>query len=148
MYCLVPGCRNGTGNGKYQAAGTVIHTLPKDPVLAAKWVQAARRGDKVNPKNACVCSIHFKPDDYERDLKFELLNPGKTIMENPWRRLTKTAVPSLNIPGRDSKDRWASYVNILSHFMMSHQLASIISYNIGMNQQSIFVLYMCGKSKL
>ena len=83
----------------------MIHYLPKEPDRVAAWIQAARREDPVNVKNACVCSIHFKAEDYDRDLKFELLNPGKGTTDNPRRRLTMTAVPSLNIPGRQVKER-------------------------------------------
>ncbi len=55
-----------------------------------------KRADKLfNPAQARVCSEHFVPDDYERDLRHEL-------MGTPFRRrgsLKKDAIPSVNMPG-------------------------------------------------
>ncbi len=41
-------------------------------------------------KSLVVCSKHFQPDDYQRDLKNELLNL-------PPRKLLKDSVPSLEL---------------------------------------------------
>ncbi|KAJ8867832.1 hypothetical protein PR048_031637 [Dryococelus australis] len=37
------------------------------------WVSRCKHADIVNVNNACVCSVHFVPDDYERNLSNELL---------------------------------------------------------------------------
>lgn len=41
-----------------------------------------------------VCSMHFRKQDYERNLRAELLD-----IKNPRRFLKKDAVPSLKLPG-------------------------------------------------
>jgi hypothetical protein len=33
-----------------------------------------KRADKFNPKSSHICSEHFNADDFERNLKAELLN--------------------------------------------------------------------------
>jgi hypothetical protein len=44
-----------------------------------------------NPDSSCVCSNHFVDEDYDRDLRNELLGlPQK-------RKLKKEAVPSQNL---------------------------------------------------
>nr|XP_015840121.1 PREDICTED: THAP domain-containing protein 1-like [Tribolium castaneum] len=71
-----------------------FHQFPKNDEVRAIWIQKCRRKDKFNPKTSHICSEHFMPDDYKRDLKGELLNfPTKPILK-------PTAVPSFNIPSR------------------------------------------------
>lgn len=71
----------------------LICRFPKDNELCKKWVLKCRRGDLFNPKTSFVCSVHFREDDFIRDLKAELL--GYT----PKSRLLKpVAIPTLHLP--------------------------------------------------
>lgn len=87
--CSVRGC--GKRN-QAKAKDVVIHRFPeKDLELCSKWLTAIGRDASKTEKYASlrVCSQHFKPDDYERDLKAELLGyPPKKVLK-------KTAVPSI-----------------------------------------------------
>lgn len=49
------------------------HRFPKDPELLKVWVIRCRRKDEINVKNAKVCALHFTEEDFQRDLKSELL---------------------------------------------------------------------------
>ena len=69
----------------------IYHKFPKDSELAKKWIVACKRKDKINPKTSSVCSEHFLPSDYKRDLQNELL--GRPIKQI----LNKDAVPSVNL---------------------------------------------------
>ncbi|KAJ4447489.1 hypothetical protein ANN_09496 [Periplaneta americana] len=55
------------------------------------WISRCKRSDKFNPDNARVCSVHFRTEDYERDLKNELFGL-------PPRKMCANAVPCLSIP--------------------------------------------------
>lgn len=88
--CSVRGC--GKRN-QAKAKDVVIHRFPeKDLELCRKWLAAIGRDvNKPEKKYTSlrVCSQHFRPDDYERDLKAELLGcPPKKVLK-------KTAIPSI-----------------------------------------------------
>lgn len=76
-----------------KAKDVVIHRFPeRDLELCGKWLSAIGRDvNKAEKKYTSlrVCSQHFRPDDYERDLKAELLGcPPKKVLK-------KTAVPTI-----------------------------------------------------
>ena len=96
-YCLVPDCKNKAGNG------VTIHTVPKCPKEAQVWMAAVKRDEKVNTKNCGVCSNHFTQEDYERDIKYELMNPGREPSMNSRKKLKMGAIPSKNIPSKCSE---------------------------------------------
>ena len=52
--------------------------------LRRLWIHACRRKDSFNPNTGRICSIHFLPTDYKRDLKNELLGlpTVKRLFEN------------------------------------------------------------------
>lgn len=100
--CAVSGCNNYYRNTK----GTDIKyfRFPKDREISHKWLAACWRADKVNLRNATVCSIHFEPDSFEIPLKCQLLNYlPKTV-----RLLRDNAVPTLNLPGKPHKVKSSS----------------------------------------
>ncbi len=69
--------------------GIKYFRFPKtDDDRCAKWEAACRRADKFNAKSACICSFHFRDEDYERDLMSELMGTA------PKKRLRQDAVPS------------------------------------------------------
>ena len=50
------------------------HNFPRDINRQKLWIKLCKRKDPINPKTARICSLHFKPEDFERDLRNELLN--------------------------------------------------------------------------
>uniref|UniRef100_A0A1B6C7I1 THAP-type domain-containing protein n=1 Tax=Clastoptera arizonana TaxID=38151 RepID=A0A1B6C7I1_9HEMI len=113
--CTVAVCNNS--HAKTKGKGVKYYHFPKDPEVRSRWVHLCRREGKWNPDSCLVCSEHFLPEDYERDLKSELLNlPIK-------RRLKKTAIPSQKLTkpqigtnvksekGLDRKSRYAKRNN-------------------------------------
>uniref|UniRef100_A0A8C2WZR5 THAP domain-containing protein 1 n=1 Tax=Cyclopterus lumpus TaxID=8103 RepID=A0A8C2WZR5_CYCLU len=95
--CCVPGCR---GYDEARAVGVVFHGLPtRDPPRCRAWLRAIRnpRFDERTPASRYggvrVCSLHFRPEDYEEDFRAKILNVA------PRPALKSGAVPSL-FPGR------------------------------------------------
>ncbi|GAB6030018.1 hypothetical protein CHUAL_014170 [Chamberlinius hualienensis] len=87
--CAVIECRN-TGRLKSTRPDIIFHQFPtRNELICQKWVHLCKRKDKINTKNARICSNHFVADDYERDLKNELLGiPTKKLLKS-------TAIPSV-----------------------------------------------------
>ena len=72
---------------------TSNHKFPKEPNLRKIWILACKRTDCIDPTKARICSNHFAPEDYLRDLKNELLNL-------PLRKILKSdSYPTLNLFG-------------------------------------------------
>lgn len=94
--CSVAVCKNY--NRKTKGKDVIYHSFPKDPILRKKWIRACKRGDKINVKNATICSEHFLNEDYVHDLQAELLNLP------PKRRLKPDAIPSVHIAPSDEQD--------------------------------------------
>lgn len=69
----------------------IYHVFPKDEVISKQWIVKCKRQDKINTKFASICSSHFLPSDYERDLKNELL--GLPLKKT----LKPDAIPSQNL---------------------------------------------------
>lgn len=70
----------------------MFHRFPADKSLCQVWKSLCRRGDDFNISNARICSKHFAPEDYRRDLKQELLQIStKSVLKSE-------AVPSLYLP--------------------------------------------------
>ena len=75
----------------------IFHGFPSDVLLQKQWIHLCKRVGLVNPKTAKICSCHFKEEDYDRDLRNELLGLA------PRKHLKSTAVPSLKLlPGKTS----------------------------------------------
>lgn len=72
MRCAVFGCDNN--NSKNSATKWRFFHFPKDKTLLKKWVHFCRRTDEINIKNACICEVYFVPEDFERNLQFEMGN--------------------------------------------------------------------------
>ncbi len=87
-----------------KARDIIYHVFPKDKSLEKKWTIKCKRNDTFNPKFASICSNHFLPSDYERDLKSELMGlPSK-------KRLKSDALPSQNLlptmkPSQDKENK-------------------------------------------
>lgn len=71
----------------------LICRFPKNDELCKKWKLKCRRRDLLNPKTSFICSVHFREDDFVRDLKAELLGYTPKV-----RLLNSVAVPTLHLP--------------------------------------------------
>lgn len=75
--CSVPGCRNKAKDG--------IFRFPKEAGLRLAWVDSLGVDPSTVSNEARVCGAHFKEDDFQRDLKGELLGiptKRKTLRED------------------------------------------------------------------
>ncbi|KAF2878709.1 hypothetical protein ILUMI_27461 [Ignelater luminosus] len=85
LRCSVGPCKSHGGKTK----GVSFFSFPRNPQIRHEWIRKCNRPVKINADHARVCSLHFLPSDYERNLKAELLNiPCR-------KRLKPNAVPSL-----------------------------------------------------
>ncbi|KAL1489557.1 hypothetical protein ABEB36_013510 [Hypothenemus hampei] len=94
MRCAVFGCNCDNKSKKNPISGVKFFHFPKNKDLAKKWLHATGRKDKVNLKNACVCSKHFSESDFKENLQHKLLNytPAR------YRGLKEDAIPNKNLP--------------------------------------------------
>ena len=69
--------------------GISSHRLPTQNSLLQKWLAKISRVDFVVTKDTRLCSDHFEPDCFERDLKAELLGLKAT------RTLKPDALPTI-----------------------------------------------------
>ena len=77
VYCSAVGCNNDSRYvGRKQ--GVSYHRFPTDDKLLKEWLAKLSRLDLVVTKDSRVCSFHFEPECYERDLKAELLGLKST----------------------------------------------------------------------
>lgn len=81
--------------------GVIFHGLPtRDPARCRLWLRAIQNPRFTEDTPACkysgvrVCSLHFKPEDYEEDFRAKILNVA------PKPSLKSGAVPSV-FPGRE-----------------------------------------------
>ena len=49
----------------------LFHRFPREEALREKWISLCMNPSAINPNNARIC--HFNASDYERHLKYELL---------------------------------------------------------------------------
>lgn len=94
MRCSVATC-NIDNRSKSFDKNIKFFGFPKNKTLQGQWLHACKRDDKVNVKNARVCSIHFAEESYIRNLKYELL--GLTPYSRQ-KSLKPNAIPTLNLP--------------------------------------------------
>jgi len=68
VYCAAFGCNS---DSRYNTSVS-YHCFPSDKALQDQWLARISRADLVVTKHSRLCSLHFTPDDYERDLRAEL----------------------------------------------------------------------------
>ncbi|XP_042241302.1 uncharacterized protein LOC121878935 isoform X2 [Homarus americanus] len=93
--CYVTGC---ISNYRHHDKSLIFHRFPKDEKLREKWVLLCRPQNYINPDTARICNHHFKLSDYERTLKYELLQlptPKNQI------RLKRGTLPTLMLPASE-----------------------------------------------
>ncbi|CAL8319692.1 unnamed protein product [Arctogadus glacialis] len=92
-YCMVPRCTNKTRKGR----AVSFHNLPKDSERCKQWLRMINHpkiGEDIEAiKQQKVCSIHFKPEDFE----FNALGMKRAALLN-------TAIPSIfTFPDQDEQ---------------------------------------------
>ncbi|KAJ8910936.1 hypothetical protein NQ315_014356 [Exocentrus adspersus] len=94
--------------------------LPASPTLAMKWAKASGKRDVKPPPYARVCSEHFSPECYQRDLQHELL--GLPLRK----KLKPDAVPDRNL----------SQIKIKSklHVLKNKEHVSVVKNNNKVNR--------------
>ncbi|XP_016992476.2 uncharacterized protein [Drosophila takahashii] len=97
MRCAVKNCGNNNRNSN-RKKWRYFH-FPKEKELLQKWIDFCQRNN-INSATACICNEHFAPDDFERNLQYEL---GFT-RKNPT-KLKPGSFPSLNRPQKLVKDK-------------------------------------------
>nr|XP_022914490.1 tigger transposable element-derived protein 4-like isoform X1 [Onthophagus taurus]XP_022914491.1 tigger transposable element-derived protein 4-like isoform X1 [Onthophagus taurus]XP_022914492.1 tigger transposable element-derived protein 4-like isoform X1 [Onthophagus taurus]XP_022914494.1 tigger transposable element-derived protein 4-like isoform X2 [Onthophagus taurus]XP_022914495.1 tigger transposable element-derived protein 4-like isoform X2 [Onthophagus taurus] len=89
--CAVSTCKNSYMKSKKEGKSIIYHSFPKDQKMQKLWAKKTGCTNERNFKNCQICSDHFCEDDYERDLRNELLGiPPRKVLK-------KTAVPSLRL---------------------------------------------------
>ncbi|XP_068582701.1 uncharacterized protein [Cebidichthys violaceus] len=93
-WCIVPGC-SSYKKKREELVSVNYHRLPTDVERCKQWLRAVKnpKYDENAPTSALgslrVCSLHFAADDYNRDMRSEL-------MGGPIKKLLKTsAVPAV-----------------------------------------------------
>ncbi|CAG9827867.1 unnamed protein product [Diabrotica balteata] len=94
MRCAVFGCSSDNQTTKRVDKSVSFYGFPKDSVVEKQWVIACCREGKFNTKTSRICSKHFKPESFERNLQQELLQYESK--KGP--KLKRDAVPSLYLP--------------------------------------------------
>lgn len=74
------------------------YRFPKDIIILKEWKKKCRRKGVWNPVNSFVCSDHFEPGDFVRDMKAEYLGYVPKC-----RRLKPEAIPTLNLPANHAQ---------------------------------------------
>ena len=68
VYCAAYGCKNDSRKINIKD-GVSYHRFPKDEKLLREWLAKIARADFTPTKESRLCSQHFEPHCYERDLK-------------------------------------------------------------------------------
>lgn len=79
VYCAAFDCNNHSR----RTTGISYHCFPSDPSIREQWLAKISRADLVISKHSRLCSEHFTPDCYERDLKAELLGSKPKAILKP-----------------------------------------------------------------
>lgn len=90
-YCSVSACKITTDHVKTLGIQVSFFSFPRDEETCKQWILKCNRKAAINVKNARVCSLHFAPEDFERDLKSELLNLPRKL------KIKRGSVPSLKL---------------------------------------------------
>lgn len=62
--CTVDPCES-----QRKIEGISCYSFPRNDQVEKKWIKRCSTADKINTKHAWICSLHFLPSDYERNLK-------------------------------------------------------------------------------
>ena len=71
VHCLAVGCNNTYKNTNGQVS---FYKLPENERLRRLWLAKIKREGKLpKAENCFVCSDHFTPDDFTRDLQVRII---------------------------------------------------------------------------
>ena len=74
-YCVVAACQSKAVAGRTWKESIFLHRFPKDVSLTASWtrfVRLSRADFTASTEHSHVCSNHFKEEDYENILEFNM----------------------------------------------------------------------------
>lgn len=91
--CAVASCNNT--HRKTKGGSVKYHRFPGDEKTRRQWLNACGR-HVPNTSTARICSLHFSPDCYEKDMQHELLGLPTRC------RLKKGAMPDRHLPNDDN----------------------------------------------
>ena len=92
--CAIFRCTNNSRD-----KGIYFHRYPKDPKVSKVCINVSKRSGNANARDARICSVYFRTEDYERNLQHELI-------PQLYHRLKKTIVPSVNLLLSDVIQIW------------------------------------------
>jgi len=108
VYCRAVGCSNDS-RFVSKGQGISFHRFPAEDSLSKEWLAKISRAGLEVTKDTLLCSVHFEPDCFERDLRAELLGskgkrklkPGAvpTIFDHRPRRRPRLSLRKKNSPG-------------------------------------------------
>ncbi|XP_071525284.1 transposable element P transposase [Panulirus ornatus] len=111
--CSISSCLSNYSQGN---ESVIFHRFPKDNTVRREWITACGQQDIINPNNARICSLHFKPSDYERNMKYELLR--QPVPKNQ-RRLKAGAVPTIHLPAPEGTPEPGAEANSQENVVIS-----------------------------
>ncbi|TMW54340.1 hypothetical protein DOY81_000613 [Sarcophaga bullata] len=73
MKCAVGSCKENDSKKKSSHRQHItFYSFPRDVEQRKLWVKFCKRSNTINPKRERICALHFKKDDFERNLRFEM----------------------------------------------------------------------------
>nr|XP_022904587.1 uncharacterized protein LOC111416728 isoform X2 [Onthophagus taurus] len=91
MCCSVSSCKMTHVLAQDMKKKISFFSFPKETNLKNIWIKRCDRKGTMTAKRPRICSLHFRSEDFKRDLQSELQNlPPKLILK-------KGALPSLNL---------------------------------------------------
>lgn len=96
--CAVVVCPNSYGRTRSRSPDLKYFQFPKNQSIREKWIEVCQNDPtSVANQSSYVCSKHFLPTDFERDLKAELLHlPPKRILK-PEGNLLSSSIFSVHV---------------------------------------------------
>jgi len=82
IYCCAVGCSNDS-RFAIKGQGISFHRFPTEGSLSKEWLAKISRVGLEVTKDTRLCSVHFEPDCFERDLRAELLGSKRKRKLNP-----------------------------------------------------------------
>ena len=96
-HCAAYGCRNSSVKDEDKDKGISLHKFPKESTLRNKWAFAMNRKGFQPNNYSSVCSVHFKPEDFEVDER------NSSHRKRP--HLKKNVIPTIFTAGLPSHHR-------------------------------------------
>lgn len=99
--CAIYNCKsNNKKNTKNTEQVPVkFFRFPQNPLYSKIWEQKCGRSDTFLVKNSRICSKHFLPEHYVKNLRHQLLN----YSPNNSKKLNDDAIPTENLPNQMCK---------------------------------------------